>query len=482
MSRLTQPLLHYLSTNRFALLVFSCLSLITAVVLATTQQLPKTQPANEQMKISSQLSQTKLIQNELSSIYLDVSITAPNIDIGQSEQQASDIIVILDRSGSMSEANKMTYAKAAIVDLLSRLNERDRFALISFANDATVHSALTTVDAAQREQLSAMVKMIHSGGGTNIGAGLISAAQLLAHKQQSRASKVLLLSDGQANQGITDLAGLSNIVAQLTRQESVLSSIGMGLDFNETLMSALADYGMGTYAYLENLSGLGNIFASNLNATRAIFAANSTLQLHLADTIELVDAGGYPITDNGAHHYTVITGQLLSHSDKKFMMTFKVNASETGNIALGKMHLNYQVQGEHYQQALTQEPLMLVVVAPEKRQDAVASIDQDVYKQSILKNNLGRMQKKLSHWLREGNKGKADEVINQYRDDISKAEKHAAMPMASAEMNEALNEMQSSVADVFSGNHMDQDLKRKRAAKSIQMQSIKQQRVSETNP
>ncbi len=258
-----------------------------------------------------------------------------------------------------------------------------------------------------------------------------------------------------------------------------MSSIGMGLDFNEILMSSLADYGMGNYAYLENLSGLGEIFARNLNATRAIFAANSTMTVTVADGVDLIDAAGYPISKDGANTYSVTTGQLLGNSDKKFVMTFNVKAQTTGDLSLGKMHLSYQVQGENLQQAIAQQQLTLAAVEPERRQESVASIDRDVYQQSWIKNNLGLMQKKLSHWVREGNKDKADQVINEYRQEVAKAEKQAAMPLASPELDEKISAMKSSVADAFNGNRADQEIKRKRAAKSLQIGSIKEQRAED---
>lgn len=464
-----------LSANRLGLLLFGCLSLATALVLATSANPTAAPPKQgDKLAISTKLSQTKLVKGEINTVYLDVSIKTPTIPADLSAPGASDLIVVLDRSGSMSEANKMPYAKAAIHELLSRLNEQDRFALVSFADQALVHSPLVAVDTDQREQLNAMVSGIQAGGGTNMGEGLTRAVRLLAG-QQGRNSKVLLLSDGQANQGITDLAGLSRIVQQLTQQESVLSSIGMGLDFNETLMSALADYGMGSYSYLENLAGLGDIFAHNLNATRNIFAANSSLGLSLNDGVELTDAAGYPISkENGK--ISIKTGQLLGQSDKKFVMTFQVKAQNTGGFPLGTMQLAYQVQGENLQQPVTPQQLIMAVVEPERRQEAVASIDRDVYKQSWLKNNFGRMQKELSGWVREGNKDKAAQAISEYRKEISKAEQEAAMPLASNELDEQLLEMESSVADAFNGNPADQELKRKRAAKSIQLGGIKQQR------
>ncbi|NOQ13653.1 MAG: VWA domain-containing protein [Methyloprofundus sp.] len=476
MYKLSKSFSNSLYSNRFGLLAFVCLSLLTAVVLAITPDtIPRVQQTGS-MEIKTRLSQTKLVQGEMSTVYLDVSIKPPALEVSQSVHRASDIIVVLDRSGSMSGANKMPYAKAAIKDLLSRLNAHDRFALVSFANNAIVHSSLEAVDTTRREQLLATVNNIQAGGGTNVGEGLNQALNLLTGKQQNRASKVLLLSDGQANQGITDLPGLSRIVSQITRQESVLSSIGMGLDFNETLMSSLADHGMGNYAYLENLSGLGDIFTQSLNATRHIYAASSDLTLKLTNGIELIDAGGYPISKGSNNSYTIKTGQLLSNNTKKFVMTFHVTAQDTGNISLGNLHLAYQARGAH-QQAIASEQLNLAVVAAEHRQEAVASIDADVYKRSWLKNNLGRMQKKLSYWVREGNKDKADQLINEYRDEVAKAEKQAAMPIASEEMDVSLKEMESSVDDAFIGSRQDQELKRKRAAKSLQMGSIKKQRA-----
>ena len=478
MYKLSKSFHNNLYSNRFGLLAFFSLSLLTAVVLAMV-------PANianpvqqtGAIEIKTRLSQTKLVQGEMSTIYLDVSIQPPSIDVSQSAQRASDIIVVLDRSGSMSGVNKMPYAKQAIRDLLSRLNEHDRFALVSFANTAIVHSSLAPVDSDQHEKLLTKLNNIQVGGGTNIGEGLNQAVRLLASNPQNRASKVLLLSDGQANQGITDLTGLSRIVSQITQQESVLSSIGMGLDFNETLMSSLADYGMGTYAYLENLSGLAEIFTHSLNATRNIYAANSHVTLHLADGIELIDASGYPISQGKNNSYNIKTGQLLSNSHKKFVMTFNVTAQDTGPISLGKMHLDYQAQGTQLEQFIPQQQLNLIIVEAEHRQEAVASIDSEVYKRSWLKNNFGRMQKNLSHWLRAGDKDKADQVIIEYRDEVAKAEKKAAMPIASEEMDARLYEVESSVDDAFTGSQFDQVIKRKRAAKSMQMGGIKEQRA-----
>ncbi len=471
-----------LSANRYGVLLFGVLCLATAIVLAAVKEArPLAKPAAaNQVKLNGRLSQTKLVQGELSTVYLDVGIQSPQLKVESAVNTPSDMLIVLDRSGSMSGAQKMPYAKVAIRDLLARLNSNDRFALVSFANDAVLHTPLVNVTEEQRRRLTETVNAIRPAGGTNLSAGIERAVGLLAEKDSGRAAKVVLLSDGQANQGITDIKGLSRIVAQLTQRESVLSTIGMGLDFNETLMSSLADYGMGQYDYLENLATLGELFNRYLNSARQIYATASHLHLKLPQGVELIDAAAYPINKQADGSIRVNTGQLLNNSNKQFIMTFQLQPESVGSLSLGEMHLAYQVQGETLHENLLDEALTLAVVEPQQRKQAVASINDEVYQQSWLKNNLGRMKKEVSHWVREGNSVKARSVIYDYRKQLKDAEQQAAKPMATEDLDQALTTMESSVADAFSGDRGEQEVKRKRAAKVMQKDSLKAQRVLKT--
>lgn len=463
--------------NRYGLIVFLCLSLATVMVLATTTQFNGQLPGiDSQVKINTRLSQHKLVKGEQQTVYLEFSIDTPQATSQEAQKQASDIVVVLDRSGSMSGANKMNYAKTAIENLLSHLNANDRFALISFSNNAIVHSGLVPVDSQNRDQLIALTGKIRTGGGTAMSDGLQQAVILLKQNSRAVATKVILLSDGHANQGITDINGLSQIVRQLTEKETVLSSIGMGLDFNETLMSALADYGMGSYDYLENLTNLGEVFNHQLDSTRTLYAAKSHLNLNLADGVTLLDSAGYPVERDG-NTVHIKTGQLLQGAHKHFTLTFKVTPDADKQFNLASLDFNYALQGREVQHTVKPESLAVAVVEPQKRQEAVASIDKEVYQQSWLKNNLGRMRKQVSGFLRSGEKNKADQVISEYRDEVSKAELDAAMPIATPELKEALNEMESSVDDAFRGNEQEKKHKQKRAAKAMQYDSLKDQRA-----
>lgn len=482
MKTLNQRLINACRSTRAGLLLFAGLSLATALFVTLPQgalSVPLKPPSLKgPVQISVKPSQSKFVQGGQNTVYLDVTIKAPALENINAAQRATDMIIVLDRSGSMQGPEKLPYAKAAIRDVLARLSEGDRFALVSFSDSAVVNTPLAEVTASVRENLQASVDAIAAGGGTNIGDGLNAAVQLLSASPSERARKVLLLSDGQANQGIIQPEALAQLAAQLPKYGAVLSSIGMGLDFNEIVMTQLADHGMGHYAFLEDLSGLGQILNRDLTETRAIFAGSSTLQIDLGAGVELLDAGGYPVERSAAGKLTIMTGQLLSGSEKHFVISLAVPTQRLGSVALGSMQLNYRQQDRDYIAAVDSEPLRLSVVAPERRQEALGSIDQGVYRQSWLQNNLGLMQKNLGQWLREGKKDQAERAINEYRQAIKDAEAESHVPLASPAVADKLNDMKAKVEEAFAGSRDEQALKQKRAAKSMQYGAIKEQRAN----
>jgi len=146
--------------------------------------------------------------------------------------------------------------------------------------------------------------------------------------------------------------------------------------------------------------------------------------------------------------------------------------------AIGDIGLVYRTNGVENRVAMTDETLSLAIIEPARRPEAIGSIDQGVYKESWLKNNLGRMQKELSYWIREGKKDKAEEAITEYRDAVRSAAAESNVPMDMDEVDGKLGEMEATVNDAFKGGRDDQAQKRNRAAKSIQYGAIKEQRIS----
>jgi Ca-activated chloride channel homolog len=313
--------------------------------------------------LSGMLSQTKLVQGGNGVMYLDLSLTTPSAMLSPSRVQASDIVVVLDRSGSMAADNRLPYAQEAVRRLVRQLQADDRFALITFDSVAVVDTELTPVTDAARERIVQRVHAIQPGASTNIGDGLLKARALLQGnvggwaplnwrpsadavagngpdgpaptQSRQRHRKVILLSDGEANMGIVDPKELAKIAASFTSHSAVLSTIGMGLGFNETLMATLADYGMGHYAYLEHLEKLGEILEQDMADTRQVFASASSLEITCGDGVTVTDVGGYPIDLTAQPGKArVSTGQLLGGATKHFVVSMTVPTDRVGEIGL----------------------------------------------------------------------------------------------------------------------------------------------------
>ena len=209
--------------------------------------------------LSGFLTQDKIYAGSDGMVSLALTINTDDIkNTGISENtetsQHVDLVIVLDRSGSMN-GKKLDDAKKAALNLISGLSPSDRFALITYSNTAIRLSDLVYVTPSARERLRAVISKISANGGTNIGHGLAEGINILtASDKTGNIGKVILISDGLANQGIIDPNALGNMASVAAEKDFSITTVGLGLDFNEQLMTAIADRGTGTYYYLENPS------------------------------------------------------------------------------------------------------------------------------------------------------------------------------------------------------------------------------------
>ena len=244
MTRLVTRLSRIMRSPRATLFIFATLVVGTATAVLVPQlarsgggKVPLAGPpvalVNQDpngMQLAGTLSQPKLVQGSNGTVYLDLTIATPATALS-SVHRASDVVVVLDRSGSMAADNRLPYAKEAVRSIVGRLQADDRFALVTFDSSATVTTALVHVTDAIREQIARQLDGIHPGASTNISDGLLKAHALLAGSGAERSRRVLLLSDGEANMGVVDPQELGKIAASFSTHGAVLSTIGMGLGF-----------------------------------------------------------------------------------------------------------------------------------------------------------------------------------------------------------------------------------------------------------
>ncbi|HEX9829616.1 MAG TPA: VWA domain-containing protein, partial [Bacteroidota bacterium] len=221
--------------------------------------------------------------------YLHISVTTP--DVGTAKRRPMNISVVLDRSGSMAGEGKIDYAKRALNSLIDQLNPEDIFSIVVYDDQIDVLRAAAPVR--DKWELKRLVESIYARGSTNLGGGMIEGfQQVQRYVSKEFVNRVVLLSDGLANQGIVDPTELNRIARQYRSKSITLTTMGVGLDYNENLMVALADNGGGNYYFIESPNILASILRKEMNMLASIVAQNAVLEMTLGKGVHLKDIIG----------------------------------------------------------------------------------------------------------------------------------------------------------------------------------------------
>ncbi len=209
----------------------------------------------------------------------------------QAERPPLHLALVIDRSGSMA-GQPLEEAKRCAIEVVERLSPRDRVALVSYDDSVAVLQAARPVEDAVR--LRSLIQSIYSGGSTALHAGWVAGAQqLLPWVRPDALSRVLLLSDGQANQGLQDVETIARQAAELAVSGVSTSTYGLGPSFNEELMTAMARAGEGRAWYGETAADLREPFTSELALFDALWAKRVTLRATALPGLELTMRNDY---------------------------------------------------------------------------------------------------------------------------------------------------------------------------------------------
>ncbi|MCC7510623.1 MAG: VWA domain-containing protein [Planctomycetes bacterium] len=181
-----------------------------------------------------------------------LALLTPKIKLEESDILPKDVIVVLDTSGSMMDDGKIDQARKALKFCISKLNEKDRFAIVTFSTEARkLHDALTDASKEAREAALAKVDKIDATGGTNFESALRMAYEL-AGKESTRPCYILLMSDGLPTMGeITDVRGLAKLAKENRSNHVRIFPFGVGYDVNTWLLDTLAEENKGQREYVK---------------------------------------------------------------------------------------------------------------------------------------------------------------------------------------------------------------------------------------
>lgn len=234
----------------------------------------------------------------------------------ESERKPLSLCLVLDRSGSMS-GDRIRYVKIAAKMVAQNLTSKDLVSLVAY--DDVIEVPFQGADPAKFDILSRHIDALTARNMTALSAGVISGQDILEkYKSDDRLNRMFLLTDGLANVGITATPELAQLAGQIREKGSVMSTFGVGDDFNEDLLVAMADKAGGEFYFIDQPDKIPEIISEELQGLLAVVGQNAKIIVTSSDSASSVNI-------MGNEEDTIDLGDLRSGETRMFVVELNVD-------------------------------------------------------------------------------------------------------------------------------------------------------------
>jgi Mg-chelatase subunit ChlD len=261
--------------------------------------------------------------------YLLVEIGAPQATTASGRPRVN-VAFVLDRSGSMGGHAKITLAKEAIRHGIERLAPTDRFAVVVYDDVVDVVAPGRAADAAAKQTTMRELAGIEPRSRTNLCDGWLRGAEQVALGLDPEAvNRVLLLTDGLANVGTTDPAELERLAAELRARGVSTSTFGLGDDFDEHLLGAMADAGGGAFRYIGPAAEIPALIGSEVGELLEVTARDVTLHFAGPEALRVEPLSPFPF-EQGPRESVLRLGDLVADQVVRLVVRLGFPLGEPG--------------------------------------------------------------------------------------------------------------------------------------------------------
>ena len=298
---------------------------------------------------------------------------------------ASNLVFLVDVSGSMKSADKLGLLKSALALLSKQLRAEDRISIVTYAGASGV--VLETVAGNEQSKISQALDSLSAGGRTNGAAGIRTAYQLAEQSfLENGINRVILATDGDFNVGTVSFEALKDLIEEKRKSGISLTTLGFGTgNYNDHLMEQLADTGNGNYAYIDTLNEAQKVLVDEMHSTLNTIAKDFKVQIEFNPAVvaeyrligyenraltredfnnDKVDAGeiGAGHTVTALYEINLVDSGTRSIDPLRYTKAAAVTASHDDEIAL--LRLRYKLPNRDSSK-LVERPILLANIEKE---------------------------------------------------------------------------------------------------------------------
>jgi len=311
-------------------------ALVTALLLTPARPGPTTcAPLAATGVLTARMASAQVLPGEQ-----HVAVTIQMPDLGATTRPPLSLAIVIDRSGSM-EGEPLANAKAAAARLVDQLAPTDAFTVVTYSSSDEVVVPMARATQGAKAAARDAINRIWDDGNTCISCGIErGAAQLQESPLAGGVRRMVLISDGQANTGLYDRGELASLATDTAARGISISTVGVGLEFDEVTMMRLADVGHGNYYFVEDTANLAAMFSRELAGLATTVAADARLVIEPASGVFIEEAYGYQLLRQGSQ-IVVSLPDLRAAQPLKVVLRTTV-AADLGARDVGHFELHWR--------------------------------------------------------------------------------------------------------------------------------------------
>jgi len=318
------------------------------------------------------------------------------VDISATQGEGSkrlplNLAVVIDKSGSMNSDGKFDYTKKATEFLIDHLTHQDYLSIIAYSTEVEVVVPAELVSS--KALLKHHLNEVEAEGMTNLSGGLFEGhTQVSKHLNKNAINSILLLSDGIANRGITNIKNIIPYVKRYSEEGIGVSVLGVGDDYNDKFMIELAENSKGNYYYIKNPEDIPGIFSQELTRLINVAAQNISITVKLKDGVHIENSFGRSYTLPAKNTYEFRLGDLNVDDRGVLLLDLSLPAGIQDAKETVEMEVSYndvagtgRISTKQYEAAKNTavDKYIVLTRSIEELERVLESLDRGLYEQAL---------------------------------------------------------------------------------------------------